>query len=267
MAPAPRLDSGSLQPLPVSSRLQQGPGGGAKDAAPTLSATVPPAECCDDRCCTAERDLAATAFDAGRAELVRRAFRLEYATIAWMVVEAIVAIWSGVQAGSVCLLAFGIDSLIELASAGALIWRLTVELRRGQAFAESAERTASRIAGGLLLALAAYVVAAAAWKLWMQTGETFSWPGLAVTMLAIPIMYVLARRKIAVAEALGSRAMRADAMESVTCGWLSVVVVVGLVAQGLTGASWVDSVASLGIVWFLVKEGREAWRGGDCGCD
>jgi divalent metal cation (Fe/Co/Zn/Cd) transporter len=184
-----------------------------------------------------------------------------------MTVEAAVAIWAGRQAASVSLLAFGIDSLIELASAGVLIWRLTVELRHGQAFAERAERAASRIAGLLLLALAVYVVTAAGWKLFAQTGETFSWPGLVVTMLAIPMMYVLARQKIAVAGALGSGAMRADAMESVTCGWLSVVVVVGLLAQGLTGAWWVDSVTSLGIVWFLVKEGREAWSGEHCCCD
>ena len=170
--------------------------------------------------------------------LIRRAFRLGYATLAWMVVEAVIAIWAGVQSESVCLLAFGTDSLIELASAGVLIWRLTVELRHGQTFAESAERTASRIAGGLLFALAAYVVAAAGWKLWTQTGENFSWPGLAVTLLTMPTMYVLARQKIAVADALGSRAMRADAMESITCGWLSLVVVIGLVAQALTGAWW-----------------------------
>lgn len=206
------------------------------------------------------------ALDAERRRLVTRAFRLEYATIGWMVIEAAVAISSGIAAASVCLLAFGIDSLIELASAGVLIWRLAVELRRGQVFAETAERAASRVAGGLLFALAAYVVAAAGWKLWTGIGETFSWPGLIVAMLAMPIMYVLARRKIAVADALGSRAMRADAAESVTCGWLSLVVVVGLVAQGLTGAWWVDAVTSLGIVWFLVKEGREAWRGDDC-CD
>ena len=202
-----------------------------------------------------------------RTALIERAFQLEFATVGWMLIEAAIAIWAGVQAASVSLLAFGIDSLIELASAGVLIWRLTVELRRGQAFAESAERLASRIAGGLLFALAAYVVLAAGWKLWEQTGETFSWPGLVITMLAMPVMYILARQKLAVAEALGSRAMRADAMESVTCGWLSLVVVVGLIAQGLTGAWWVDSVTSLGIVWFLVKEGREAWRGEDCCCD
>lgn len=200
-----------------------------------------------------------------RAELVRRAFRLEFATLAWMVVEAAVAVWSGIRADSVSLLAFGIDSLIEITSAGVLIWRLAVELRQGQAFAERTERTASRIAGGLLFALAAYVVASAAWTLRARTGEAFSWPGLAVTTLAMPIMYGLARRKIAVAEALGSRAMRADAVESVTCGWLSLVVVAGLVAEALTGAWWVDAAPSPGIVWFLIREGREAWSG-DSGC-
>ena len=202
-----------------------------------------------------------------RAALIRRAFRLEYTTAGWMLVEAAVAIWAGVHAASVSLLAFGIDGVIELASAGVLIWRLTVELLRGQALAESAERVASRIAGSLLFALAAYVMIAAGWKLWTQTGETFSWPGLVVTLLAMPVMYALARQKITIAKALSSRAMRADAMESVTCGWLSLVVVVGLTAQGLTGALWVDSVTSLGIVWFLIKEGREAWSGEDCCCD
>ncbi len=184
--------------------------------------------------------------------------------MAWMVAEAAVALWGGIRAGSVSLVAFGIDSVIELASAGVLIWRLTIELRRGRAFAEPAERAASRIAGSLLLALAAYVVASAAWKLWTRTGETFSWPGLVVTALAMPVMYVLARRKIAVAEALGSRAMRADAIESVTCGWLSLVVLIGLIVEALTGAWWVDAAASLGVVWFLVREGREAWSGEDC---
>jgi divalent metal cation (Fe/Co/Zn/Cd) transporter len=203
---------------------------------------------------------------ASRQDLIGQAFRLEYASVAWMVIEAGVAISSGVGAASVSLLAFGIDSLIELASACVLIWRLTVELRRGQVVAERAEQVASRIAGGLLLALAVYVVVSAGRQLWARTGQEFSSGGLAISALAMPVMYVLARRKIAVAEALGSRAMRADAMESVTCGWLSLVVVVGMVAQGVTGAWWIDAVASLGIVWFLVKEGREAWRGEDCCC-
>ena len=113
-----------------------------------------------------------------RAELIRAAFRLEWFTVAWMVVEAVVALASGLMARRISLIAFGVDSLIELASAGVLIWRLNVELRRGQSFAEMAERTASRIGGALLFVLAAYVVAAAGWSLWTREGADFSWPGL-----------------------------------------------------------------------------------------
>jgi divalent metal cation (Fe/Co/Zn/Cd) transporter len=201
-----------------------------------------------------------------RTDLVRQAFWLEWVTIAWMVIEAIVAITSGLAAHSITLLAFGLDSVIELVSAGVLIWRLTVELRHGQKFSEDAEQRACKIGGALLFALAAYVVISAGWSLWTQRAEEFSTPGLLVALAAIPIMYFLAKRKIAIAEKIGSRALRADAMESVTCGWLSVVVVVGLAAQYVIGAWWIDSVTSLGIVWFLVKEGREAWAGEECGC-
>jgi divalent metal cation (Fe/Co/Zn/Cd) transporter len=228
-------------------------------------AAAPPPPCCDDDCCAAApRPAAATTLSPARAALVRRAFALEYASIAWMLIEAAVAITSGLRAGSLSLLAFGIDSLIEIASAGVLIWRLAVELRQGRAFAEAAERRARRIAGALLLALAAWVVAAAAWKLATRTGQDFSWPGLIIAGLAMPVMAVLARGKLALASALGSRAMRADAIESVTCGWLSLVVVAGLAIEALSGAWWVDAATSLAIVWLLVKEGREAWRGDDC---
>ena len=176
-----------------------------------------------------------------------------------MAVEATVAVASGIAARSITLVAFGLDSVIELASAGVLIWRLSHELRFGRELSEEAERIARRIAGGLLFALVAYVVVAAAWSLWRGEGEAFSWPGLAVALLSIPIMLVLARRKRALADQLGSRALRADAAESVACLWLSVVVVVGLLAQLTLGAWWIDAATSLAIVWFLVKEGREAF--------
>jgi divalent metal cation (Fe/Co/Zn/Cd) transporter len=183
-----------------------------------------------------------------------------------MTIEAVVAIGSGIAANSLTLMAFGIDSLIELASAIVLVWRLNVELRHGQAFAETAERTASRIGGALLFALAAYVLASAGWKLWIQQGAEFSVPGLIISVLAIPTMYLLSRRKLHVAEALGSRALRADAVESITCGWLAFVVVGALAMQHVVGAWWVDLLASLAVVWFVVREGREAWEGEDC-CD
>jgi len=105
-----------------------------------------------------------------RRELVRQAFFLEYVTLAWMVIEAAVAIGAGLAARSITLLAFGIDSVIELTSATVLIWRLSVELQHGQSFGESAERVARRIGAALLFALAAYVVAAAGWSLLTRQG-------------------------------------------------------------------------------------------------
>jgi divalent metal cation (Fe/Co/Zn/Cd) transporter len=201
-----------------------------------------------------------------RTDVIKRAFWLEWLTIAWMVIEAALTLWSGYIAHSVTLVAFGLDSVIELVSASVLIWRLTVELRHGQAFSEKAEQRASKIGGALLFALAIFVVISATWSLWTQRAQEFSMLGLTVAFVAIPTMYFLAKQKIAIAERIGSRALRADAVESITCGWLSSMVVVGLIAQYLTAAWWIDSVTSLGIVWFLVKEGREAWAGEEC-CD
>ena len=231
----------------------------ASDAAPSASASS-----CGSSCCQESTPNALASLE--RPNLIQEAFRLEWLTVAWMVVEAVVAVASGIAAGSVVLLAFGLDSLIELMSAGVLVWRLSVELRRGRAFSESAEHLASRIGGCLLFVLAAYVVVSAGWSFWTRQGAEFSVPGLVISILAIPIMRYLARRKIALADKLGSRAMRTDAIESITCGWLSLVVVVSLVAQAALGEWWIDALGSLGIVWFLVKEGREAWAGEECSC-
>lgn len=199
-----------------------------------------------------------------RRALIARAFALEWFSIAWMVVEAAVALVSGVAAHSITLIAFGADSIIELLSACVLVWRLDVEARKGLAFSRSAEERARKLSAVLLFALAAYVIVSAGWSLWTREGETFSPLGLAVVVVAIPAMYLLARAKFRIAEMLPSRALRADAVETLTCGYLSAVVVVGLLANVLTKAWWVDAVTSLGIVVFLVREAREAWSGDEC---
>jgi divalent metal cation (Fe/Co/Zn/Cd) transporter len=199
--------------------------------------------------------------DSIRLNLIRRAFRLEWFTAGWMLIEASVAIGAGIAANSLSLIAFGADSLIELVSAGVLLWRLNVELRHGAEFPESVEHRASRIGGVLLFVLAAYVLVNAAYGLWKREGQEFSTPGLVIAVLAIPVMWWLARAKMRVASQIGSRALRADAVESITCGYLSGVVLLGLIVQLLMpGWWWVDSVASLAIVLLLVKEGREAWE-------
>jgi divalent metal cation (Fe/Co/Zn/Cd) transporter len=208
----------------------------------------------------------ATLAPSDRLTLIREAFRLEWLTIGCMTVEAAVSIAAGITANSLVLIAFGLDSVIELASAGVLMWRLLVELRHGQKFSERAERIASRTGGALLFLLAVYITAAAVWRLWNGTGEEFSWPGFIVALIAIPAMRYLARRKIDIAEKIGSRALRADAIEAVTCGWLSFVVVITLVAQWLVGAWWIDGVGSLAIVWFLIKQGCEVCSGDECDC-
>src|SRR6202011_2442789 len=137
-----------------------------------------------------------------RTVLIQQAFRLEWLTVAWMIIEALVAIGSGVIAGSLTLTAFGLDSVIELVSASVLIWRLTEELRRGEEFSRHAERIASQSGGALLFGLASYIVIGAAWSLWAHHGGEFSVSGLVVAVVAMPIMYVLARRKVIVARQL-----------------------------------------------------------------
>ena len=200
--------------------------------------------------------------DSVRLNLIRRAFRLEWFTAGWMLIEAAVAIGAGLAARSLSLIAFGADSLIELVSAGVLLWRLNVELRQGAEFPESVERRASRISAALLFVLAAYVVVNAAYGLWRHEGQEFSTPGLILAVVTIPVMWWLARAKMRVAAQIGSRALRADAVESITCGYLSGVVVVGLLIQLLMPIWWwVDSVTSLAIVVLLIKESCEAWKG------
>ena len=144
-------------------------------------------------------------------------------------------------------MAFGIDSLIELTSAAVLIWRLTVEPRRGRSFAEAAERIATRISGALLFALAAYLASTAVWSLWTGQGQEFSLPGLLVTFAAIPIMWALSRRKLRIAAALGSRALSATPLSAelqpdpaLVCGCVAGTAPAERVKHWLTMAGFVD---------------------------
>ena len=180
-----------------------------------------------------------------------------------MFLEAAVAIGAGVAARSLTLVAFGADSVIELLSAGLLLWRLGVELNQGEEFSEAIERAAARIGAVLLSALAVYVVASAVWGFWSHAGQEFSLPGLAIAALAIPVMAILGTAKRRLAVALESAALRADAAESFACLYLSGVVLVGLLAQWAFGAWWIDGASALALTPFLVMEAGEAWRDDD----
>lgn len=196
-----------------------------------------------------------------RPALLRRAIALEWFTVAWMIIEAAVGIWAGVAVDSLSIIAFGIDSLILFASAAVLLWRLISELHQHAAFADVTEQTARRLAGVLLLALAVYIVVGAGWRLWHQTGQRFSLAGFVVVAITVPLMSWLSHRKLALADALGSRALHADAAQSIACGYLSFAVCIGLIFQLALGAWWVDVATALAILYFVIQEGREALAG------
>lgn len=177
-----------------------------------------------------------------------------------MIIEAAVAIGSGQAAHSLTLTAFGADSVIELLSACLLLWRLQIELRRGQEFSEQAEHRAARAGAILLCLLTVYVIGGATWGFWQHHGQEFSFAGFVVGLVAIPFMYGLARAKRRIADSIGSSALRADAAESIACLYLSAVVVAGLAVQRMTGAWWVDGASALALAPFLVHEAREAWE-------
>jgi len=200
----------------------------------------------------------------GRERLITTALNLQWLTIAWMLVEGAIAVFSAIAAHSVSLLGFGLDSFVELISAAVVARRLYVELRVGADFNESIERRAAFVAGGLLFAVALYVLVAAALSLAARSGEAFTVVGFIVTVIAFVFMLWLARRKRALATALNSRALRADSAEAIACAYLSLTVLLGLSAQYLFGWWWIDSIASLGVLYFLIREGREAFSGDDC---
>jgi divalent metal cation (Fe/Co/Zn/Cd) transporter len=195
---------------------------------------------------------------------------LEATTITWMIVEAAASLAAGVLARSLLLVAFGVDSGIELLSAGVLYGRLLREARAKpgeEAAVERLERRTARFGGCLLHALALYVLLQAGYGLWHRGAAETSWLGMGVAVVAALGMPALARAKIRVAEEIGSRALRADAMETITCGYLSWVLLAGLAANALLHWWWLDSAAALVLVPFLIKEGREAITGECCGCE
>jgi divalent metal cation (Fe/Co/Zn/Cd) transporter len=206
-----------------------------------------------------------------RYEDVRFALLLTYITIGWMTVEGAASLLLGWASKSLLLEAFGIDSVIELFSAAVLLWRLGVEASGVAAVehVEAIERRAARLVGYSLYVLVAYVVLNSGYGLFIAKRVTDThesvW-GILIGAVAKVGMPILAGYKLKVAARLNSRALRADAVESITCGYLSIVLIIGLAATRLLGWWWLDSVAALALIPFLIKEAREAISGGcDCG--
>lgn len=176
-----------------------------------------------------------------------------------MVAEAVLAIGAGVAARSVLLTAFGADSLIELLSGATLLWRLRAEAAGGQvARVDSLERRAVEISAVLLVVLCTYVAVTSIAGFVLRIEPERSWLGVAVSAAAVVVMPWLAARKRSANEKIQSAALRADIVESVTCAYLAGVTLIGAAVNAFTGFWWVEYLAAIVLLWWLIPEAREA---------
>src|SRR6266700_2624616 len=206
-----------------------------------------------------------------RAGQVRLGVWIELVTIVWMVIEASVALSVGFATRSVSLQGFGLDSIVELIAGGILLWRLLVEQRGGSTErVGAAERRASWVTAISLFALGVYIVGDSAFAFVTRTQPEASWWGVGLAIAAAIIMPLLWQGKLRVAKRIGSAALKADAACSVTCAYMSLTLLAGLLLNRLFGWWWADPLAALALVYFLVQEGREALHeartGETCSC-
>jgi divalent metal cation (Fe/Co/Zn/Cd) transporter len=197
--------------------------------------------------------------------LHRQAVRLEQFSIAWMLIEAGVAVTAGIIAGSLALTSFGFDSVIELVSATLVLGRLRAELRGGRT-SERAERRVLRVIALTFFVLAAYVLAGSVIDLATRAHPERSPVGIGLTAGSLLVMPVLGWRKRRVGAALRNQLVLADAAETILCATLAATTLIGLALFAAFGWWWADPVAALAVAYFAVREGREAWHG-ELACD
>ncbi|RCG33170.1 cobalt transporter [Sphaerisporangium album] len=193
-----------------------------------------------------------------RAILRRRIRLLVAATITYNVAESIVAITAGALASSAALIGFGLDSVVEVASAAAVAWQFSATDH------ERREKSALRLIALSFFALAAYVTVDAVRALASAVEAGHSTPGLTLAALSLIIMPLLSAAQRRAGRELGSASAVADSKQTLLCTYLSAVLLAGLAVNSLFGWSWADPVAALVIAAVAVKEGREAWRGNAC---
>lgn len=195
---------------------------------------------------------------ADRARLGRRAQLLAGTSVAYNLIEAMVAIGAGVVAGSVALVGFGLDSVVEVSSGLIILWQFR------HAMPETRERQALRLMALSFFALAAYVTFESARALLADRTTEPSPVGIAIAAASLVIMPLLSWAQRRTGKALGSNAVVADSTQTLLCTYLSGVLLVGLVVNTTLGWSWADPVAGLVIAVVAIKEGRDAWRGEGC---
>lgn len=197
---------------------------------------------------------------AERARLGRRAQQLAAASVAYNLVEAVVAVTAGLVAGSVALVGFGLDSVVEVSSGLIILWQFRHRLP------ESREQQALRLMAVSFFALAAYVSFESMRALFGDHDPDASMVGIGLAVASLLVMPLLSWAQRRTGRALGSDAVVADSTQTLLCTYLSAVLLVGLVLNATLGWSWADPIAGLVIAAVAVREGLEAWRGENCGC-
>lgn len=197
-----------------------------------------------------------------RETLVRRGKRLEYFTIGYNALEGLSSIVAGIFAGSIALVGFGVDSVIEVTSGAALLWRLHSDADAERR--EHVERMTLRIVGVCFLALAAYVAVDSIRSLVRREPPEHSIAGIIITGLSVVIMPILARAKRRIGGTIGSRALIADSKQTELCTYLSAITLGGLALNAFAGWWWADPVAALIMVPIIGREGIEGLRGEHC---
>lgn len=218
---------------------------------------------------SAGNKLIAEARQACTRDWLRIGLWLVVCTLGYNLIEALISIGAGLHAGSIVLISFGLDSMIESVAAGLLLWRLRVEASGAEA--EVIERTEHRVfrfVGLTFLVLALYVVGQAGYTLWAQRPPEESIIGIAVAVLSLIVMPLVSWGKLRAAKEIGSTALRTEAKETIACSYLSLTLLVGLAVNAALGWWWADPVAALLMVPWLIREGLEAIHGEtSCGHD
>ena len=197
-----------------------------------------------------------------RRRLVSYARVLAWGSLAWMTAEGVIAIVAGVAAGSIALIGFGIDSAIEGLASVVIIWRFW----GARALSEAAERRAQKLVALQFFILAPYVAIEAVRTLATGHEAATSWLGIGLTISSAAFMPAFGIAKQRIGKRLDSAATTAEGTQNMLCAYLSVAVLVGLLGNTLLGLWWLDPIAALLIAYVAVREGREAWRGEECGC-
>jgi divalent metal cation (Fe/Co/Zn/Cd) transporter len=197
-----------------------------------------------------------------RARLERRARLLAWGGNGWHLIEFGIAVGAGVAASSIALIGFGADSLIEGLAGFVIVWLFT----GSRLHSETAERRAQQLVAASYLVLAAYIAVESARTLIGGQHPGTSWVGIGLAAFTAPTMPLLARAKRNVGRQLNSSATVSEAGQNMICAYLSVALLIGLLANALAGWWWADPAAALAIAAIAVKEGRESWKGENCDC-